>query len=204
MKLFTRVLGTTAIVSLLAPPFAAPAVAFLSADALFDALTAVAGRSAPRISATIGADYPGLPGDLNRLVAERYPRLQSDLRDYLDRTYPQLTRDALRYLEQTHPPAYAAYQRELVAHKPALAAGRIGPGELFWALVERDPRLNMQLLAHLDARYPRIKFEVLRKIDRDYPALKLDLFKLIAARYSGFMWDVARIGAAEMMNEVRR
>lgn len=188
---------------LILPVTAVPSSLF-SPDGFFDAISRIAVRSAPRIGTVVGQDYPALPDDVTELVLTRYPRLHEDLYRTVERRYPSLYNEALRYVHRRHPGFYAGFQSDLVREKKTIESGRQKPSDLFWAKLDQQHKIRIDVWTHLDGLHPEIKLDVLNRVNRNHPGLKADLFKLVASRYPGIIWEVGKILAAETVDEIKK
>jgi hypothetical protein len=171
-----------------------------SADGFFHTITQIAERSGPRISSLISRSYPEFPSDIAELVGRKYPSLRDEVYVDLDNGYPGLYKEALEYIRRESPSTYEAHRKDVIKRKKDLLAGRVGPSDLLWARLEKDPALKTRLMGELDKKHPEIKFKILSRIDKQYPALKIDLYSLILTQYPDMVWDVAKIAAAEAVD----
>jgi hypothetical protein len=171
-------------------------------EGLFHAVNRVATRSITRVSAMVSQDYPAFPGDVSRIVKTKYPRLQDEVQTYFDRKHPKLYSEALLYVSKHSPSTYRVFQQDLVRNKVRIETKKTTPQDLFWFRVEKNPRLKIAVMGHLDRLHPQLKFDILSRVDRNYPALKQDLFKLVVKEYPGLLWKFTVIWADEGFNEV--
>lgn len=187
----------------LAPAAPAAEPSILTPEGLFRVVTRVAERSGPRIGSVISADYPALTTDLSQLIMQRYPTLYEAIYNDIQRRYPMIYSEAADYVYRRAPSTYRAFQQDLVRQKADLVRNRLRPSDVFWARIETQPPLKIELMNYLNGLHPELVVSILARIDRGYPALKLDLFKLIAGRYPGLLWEVGRIWTAEAWSELR-
>jgi hypothetical protein len=171
-----------------------------SAEGFFSTITRIAERSGPRIGSLIGRSYPEFPSDIAELVNRKYPSLRDEVYVQLNSGYPGLYEEALGYIRRESPSTYEAQRKDVIERKKDILAGRVGPSDLLWARLEKDPALKVRVMGELDKKHPEIKSKILSRIDKQYPALKIDLFNLIVTQYPDMVWDVAKMAAAEAVN----